>query len=60
MRTAEQHRLAGTTARLTKDSAAHMTWLNAAIATLDGDLETIRRASPRWREKDDLLAQNQH
>ena len=60
MRTAEQHRLAGTTARLTKDSAAHMTWRNAAIATLDGDLETIRRASPLWREKDDLLAQTQH
>ena len=54
MRTAEQHRLAGTTARLTTDSAAHMTWRNAAIATLDGDLETLRRASPRWRDKDDL------
>ena len=55
MRTAEQHRLAGTNARLTKDIAAHMTWLNAAIATLDDDLETILRASPLWRENDDLL-----
>jgi len=54
MRTAEQHRLAGTTARLTTDSAAHMTWRNAAIATLDGDLETLRRASPLGRDKDDL------
>src|ERR1700674_303544 len=35
LRTAEQHRLAGTSARLTKDSAAHITWLNAGIATLD-------------------------
>ena len=41
MRTAAQNRLAGTTARLTQDITAHMTWLNAAIATLDDDLETI-------------------
>src|SRR3989441_3901460 len=51
MRTAAQNRLAGTNARLTKDIAAHMTWLNAAIATLDDDLETILRASPPWRGK---------
>src|SRR5947209_19056456 len=55
MRTAEQHRLAGTNARLTKDIAAHMTWLNAGIATLDDDRETLLRASPRWRDNDDLL-----
>src|SRR5437899_5595946 len=54
MRTAEQHRLAGTNARLTKAIAAHMTWLNAASATLDDALETILRASPLWREHDDL------
>src|SRR3989475_4428737 len=53
MRTAEQNRLAGANPRLTKDIAAHMTWLNAAIATLDDDLETILRASPLWRGKDD-------
>ena len=55
MRTAEQNRLAGTSERLTQDSAAHMTWLNADIATLDNDLETTLRASPLWRENDDLL-----
>jgi len=55
MRTAEQNRLAGTSERLTKDIVAHITWLNAAIATLDNDLETILRASPLWRENDDLL-----
>src|SRR2546426_5309421 len=55
MRPAAQHRLAGTNARLTKDIAAHMTWLNAAIATLDDDLETLLRASPLWRANDDLL-----
>ena len=55
MRTAEQNRLAGTNARLAKDIEAHIAWLNARIATLDDDLETTLRASPLWRENDDLL-----
>jgi transposase len=54
MRTAEQNRLAGTSARLTQDMAAPMTWLNARLATLDDDLETVLRASPRWREHAEL------
>ena len=55
MRTAEQNRLAGTSARLTKDLEAPMTWLNAGIATLDDDLAALLRASPLRRENDDLL-----
>jgi transposase len=55
MRTAEQNRLAGVSERLTKDITAHIAWLNAGIATLDDDLETLLRASPLWRENDDLL-----
>ena len=55
MRTAEQHCLAGTNARLTQAIAAHIPWLNAGIATLDDDLETLLRASPRWRDNDDVL-----
>jgi transposase len=55
MRTAEQNRLAGTSGRLIQDIEAHIAWLNACIATLDNDLETMRRASPLWRENDDLL-----
>src|SRR5438874_12611118 len=55
MRTTEQNRLAGTSERRTKDLVAHIPWLNAAIATLDNDLETILRASPLWRENDALL-----
>ena len=55
MRTAEQNRLAGTSERLAKAIVAHITWLNADIATLDNDLETTLRASPLWRENDDLL-----
>ena len=55
MRTAAQNRLAGTSTRLTKDIEAHMTWLNAGIATLDDDLAALLRASPLWRDNDDLL-----
>ena len=55
MRTAAQNRLAGTNARLAKDIEAHIAWLNAGIATLDDDLETMLRASPLWRANDDLL-----
>lgn len=55
MRTAEQNRLAGTSERLTQDIEAHIAWLNARLATLDADLETMLRASPLWRENDALL-----
>ena len=55
MRTAEQNRLAGTNAYLTQDIEAHIAWLNARLATLANDLETLLRASPVWREHDDLL-----
>ncbi|MGE3538317.1 MAG: IS110 family transposase [Candidatus Tectimicrobiota bacterium] len=55
MRTAEQNRLAGTSGRLAQDIEAHIAWLNARIATRDNDLETMLRASPLWRENDDLL-----
>ena len=55
MRTAEQNRLAGTSGRLQTDIAAHIAWLNERLATLDDDIETLLRASPLWRENDDLL-----
>ena len=55
MRTAEQNRLAGTHGRRQTDLEAHITWLNARIATLDNDLARLRRASPVWRENDDLV-----
>jgi transposase len=55
LRTAEQHRLAGTSARLTQAMEAHMTGLHADIATLDHARETTLRASPLGRENDDLL-----
>ncbi|MDZ7380082.1 MAG: transposase, partial [candidate division KSB1 bacterium] len=55
MRTAEQHRLAGTSGRLTQEIEAHMAGLNARLATLAAALETMLRASPRWRAHDALL-----
>ena len=54
MRTAEQNRLAGTSGRLQTDIEAPITWLNERLATLDDDSETLLRASPLWRENDDL------
>ena len=56
MRTAAQHRLAGVSERLTTDITAPMTWRNAAIA--DAGRRPARRccrASPLWRDHDDLL-----
>jgi transposase len=55
MRTAEQNRLAGASERLQTDITAHIVWLNERLARLDNDLETLLRASPLWRENDDLL-----
>jgi transposase len=55
LRTAEQHRLAGTCGRLQTDIAAPSTWRNARLATLDDALETRLRASPWWRKNDDLV-----
>ena len=55
LRTAEHNRLAGTRERLMQALEAHMTWLKARSATLDDDLEARLRASPLWRDNDDLL-----
>jgi transposase len=55
MRTAAQNRLGGTRGRLQTDIEAHITWRNERLALLDDDLETLLRASPLWRENDDLL-----
>ena len=50
LRTAAQHRLAGTSARLTQASAAPRTWRHAGTATLDDDLAMRLRASSLWRD----------
>lgn len=55
MRTAEQNRLGSAPARLQTDIQAHITWLNERLARLDDDLDTTLRASPVWREREELL-----
>jgi hypothetical protein len=54
LRPAAQHRLAGTSERLTKDMLAHLPWRNTALAPRDNALETTLRASPLGRDNDDL------
>jgi transposase len=55
MRTAEQNRLGSASRRLHADIEAHIAWLNARLAILDDDLDAALRASPVWREREDLL-----
>ena len=55
MRTAEQHRLGSAPPRLQPDIQAHIAWLNTRLTTLDDDLDTTRRASPVWQEREELL-----
>jgi transposase len=55
MRTAEQNRLGSAPPRLQTDIQAHITWLNTRLAALDADLDTTLRASPVWREREELL-----
>jgi transposase len=54
MRTAEQHRLEHAPRRLQADIEAHIAWLDQHVAALDDDLDTTRRASPVWREREAL------
>jgi transposase len=54
-RTAEQNRLGRAPSRLQTDLQAHITWLNERLARLDDELDTTRRASPVWREREERL-----
>lgn len=33
----------------------HITWLEAELGDIEGDLQTLIRETPAWRERDDLL-----
>jgi transposase len=55
MRTAEQNRLGSTPHCLQEDIQAHITWLNERLTALDNALDTTLRASPVWREREELL-----
>ena len=41
--------------RLQTDIQAHITWLDTRLTALDDDLDTTLRASPVWRECEELL-----
>jgi transposase len=55
MRTAAQNRLGNAPPRLQTDIQAPITGLNTRLAALDDDLDTTLRASPGWREREELL-----
>jgi transposase len=55
MLTAEKNRLALASRRIRPPLQAHIEWLHNQIAQFDDDLRQLVRASPLWREKDDLL-----
>ena len=55
MLTAEKNRLTVASRRIRPQLQAHIEWLHKQIAQFDEDLRQLIRASPLWREKDDLL-----
>jgi transposase len=56
MRTAEENRLGATRVALVRTRIqAHLEWLETDLREIDGDLRQRLRASPLWREQDDLL-----
>src|SRR5262249_28316089 len=55
MQTAERNRLRLTHARLRPKLQAHLDWLHQALRELDDELDQSLRASPIWREQEDLL-----
>jgi transposase len=55
MRTAESNRLASALERVRPNIREHLRWLDKRIKELDRELSDRLRASPLWRENDDLL-----
>jgi len=55
MRLAEQQRLAVASGRVAKDIRAHITYLSRQFDRLEAELAAAIRASPLWRERDELL-----
>ena len=55
MLTAEKNRLASAHPRVKPDIEATIAWLEQRLKDHDGDLQRQLRASPIWREQDDLL-----
>ena len=54
MRTAEQNRLGTAPRSIRRQIRAHLTWLNRQLIAVDTDLASQIRATPVWREREDL------
>jgi transposase len=54
MLTAEKNRLQQALPAVRAKIAAHIAWLEQALADVDGELDQMLRASPVWRERDRL------
>jgi transposase len=55
MRTAEPNRLPTvSSARARRNLEAHLRWLDRQLRSLEGDLEKAIRASPVWRQREEL------
>jgi len=55
MLTAERNRLWQALPAVRAKVAAHIAWLEQSLKDLDGELDQTLRASPLWRERDQLL-----
>lgn len=55
MITAEKNRLSTTPPALRKEVQAHIAWLQESLTKLEDDLGKRIKASPMWREKEELL-----
>jgi len=55
MRTAESNRLTPAVEAVRPEIREHLRWLDKRIKELDRDLHARLRASPLWRDKEDLL-----
>lgn len=55
MLTAEKNRLALSPKVVRKDIQKHIDWLQARLEDINGNIDSVLRESPVWREKDDLL-----
>ena len=55
MLTAEKNRLQQALPAVRATVAAHIAWLEQALAELDGELDQMLRASPVWHERDERL-----
>lgn len=55
MLVAEKQRRRTASGRVGQQIQAHVGWLESRLDEIDGDLRDLLRASPVWREKDDLL-----